>query len=200
MDEVEYVRELRFERHTRPLARDADADRRAAAALAAVSRPTPPRTRRQPASSPTKHSRSVASSPPVTAPKSPPIPVKTKTTRSTAKPVAKQDGDPAALPSKRPSPPGRPFQKGNREQSKARRPLTTDEIREITRSAMTKVSLRRLVRRLGQIADTAPPREAIAASRMLLDLIGEGEIGRNGSPVATTGAVITIPTAPERQG
>jgi len=112
-------------------------------------------------------------------------------------PAAKVDGDAAALPSKRRSPPGRPFAKGNREQMKVTRPLTTDEIRTITRQAMSKASLRRLVKRLGRIADTASPREAIAASRMLLDLIGEGEVMKGNA--SGPGPVIVLPVPPERE-
>ena len=91
---------------------------------------------------------------------------------------------------------GKPFAKGNREQLKSKSPLTTAEIREISRQALTKVSLRRLIRRLGQIADSANPREAIAASRMLLDLIGEGEITKGDA--SGSGPLIVMPTPPPR--
>ena len=153
------------------------------------------------AATPAKTRRKTSSTPLVPSIESSSLPLKTATTRSTpqpAAPVAKQDGDPAAAPSKRRSPPGRPFRPGNREGAKVGRPLTNDQIRTITRQAMTQVSLRRLVRRLEKIAVTAPPREAIAASRMLLDLIGEGEVGRSGPPAPPQAAMIEIPLPPAR--
>jgi len=62
--------------------------------------------------------------------------------------------------------------------------------------------MRGLVKRLEQVIREGTGRDAVAASRLLLNLTGltgvdEGIGGRAGPPGAT-GAVITIPAAPPR--
>ena len=127
---------------------------------------TPTKTRRKPSSTPLDPSI-----------ESPSLPMKTASTRSTAKPTApaaKQDGDTPTAPSKRPSPPGRPFVKGNTMQK--RRSLSAAEVRTVTKQVLTRASVRKILRRMVAVAAAGPPREALGAARLLLDLAGAGEV------------------------
>ena len=100
-------------------------------------------------------------------------------------------------------PRGRPFEKGNQLAKRRRQPMSEDELRWVLRSSMTKKGMRSLVKRLEQIIREGAGRDAVAASRLLLNLAGltgvdEGVRGRAGPPVPPQGAVIMIPTPPER--
>ena len=97
-------------------------------------------------------------------------------------------------------PRGRPFEKGNQLAKRRRTPMSEDELRRVLRSSITKRGLRSLVKRLEQVVREGSGRDAVAASRLLLNLAGltgvdEGVLrGRTGGATLAPpqGAVISI--------
>ena len=127
-------------------------------------------------------------------------PKATATTTSTSK----ADGDGTAAPAKdKPHGKGtgyrgygKPFEKGNRMQQRARNRLTDAEIRDEVRCAMSKVSLRQIVRRQIKIATTGSNRDASTAARLLMTLVGTDEVMKGNA--SEHGTMITMPSPPER--
>ena len=80
--------------------------------------------------------------------------------------------------------------------------MSEDELRRVLRSSITKRGMRGLVKRLEQVIRVGSGRDAVAASRLLLNISGlsgvdEGVGGRAGPPGPPQAAVIEIPLLPE---
>ncbi len=163
---------------------------------------------RRKAATATKPRRKTASTPLASPTASPPPqrrqPTKAQTPQATAT-APKVNGDGTAAPSKD-SPPlgtgtgyrgyGKPFEKGNRMQQRARNRLTDAEIRDEVRCAMSKVSWRQIVRRQIKIATTGSNRDASTAARLLMTLVGTDEVMK--ANASGPGTMIVMPTPPER--
>ena len=54
----------------------------------------------------------------------------------------------------------------------------------MARQVLTRTALRRILRRQVQIASAGPPRESVAATRIVLALAGEGEVAKGNAPTS----------------